>query len=188
MGQQSALAGLFIHITHFLTGQEVQAINIALFLTDHIIALGAGKLHHGLKHQLAAAFLNILTYGVQIGGKHAGHREQTLAVLALTLCKQLLEPLVEQCHCRLIRHKALQTLALVVEAISGGGIFQHIICVYRLAAQRILCGLGPGHQSININTGHSDGQQTHGGEHAVTATHIIRHDKGLIALCICQRL
>ena len=55
--------------------------------------LGLVDEHHGFK-QGAAAVLDILAHGVQVGGEDHRGREQALVVLALALAVKLLPPLV----------------------------------------------------------------------------------------------
>ena len=40
----------------------------------------------------------------------------------------------------------------------------------------------PAISCVDVNTCHGDGQQTHGGEHAVAAADVVGHHEGLIAL------
>ena len=124
---------------------------------------------------------------MQVGGEDAACGEQTLVVLALALTEQLLVPLVHEGEVRLIALEDLDALALAVQDVADGGVLVSIV----IGAQHgeALHSVGSAlHQSIDIDAGSGDGQQTHGAQHGVAAAHVIGNYEGGPALCVSQLL
>ena len=121
------------------------------------------------------------------GELHAGG-EQALVLLALALAVELLPPLGEEPDPGLVGGQNLDLLALLVEIAAGGGVLPgRVGGQLRLAAglhhvRRAL------HQLVQVNARHGDGQQAHGGEHAVAAAHVVGHHVGVVALRAGQGL
>ena len=124
---------------------------------------------------------------MQIGGiLHAGG-EQALAVLSLALAVQLLPPLGEEPEAGLIASQQLHLLAVFIQGMAGSSVLPGR--VVHSGDGQLLHGLGCAvHQRLDIDTGHRDGQQTHGGKHGIPSAHIIRYHKLLIALAVGQAL
>ena len=185
MGQDHRPHGLLRHEGQGLAGQEVQPVHILRVVGDEELPLG-GKLDHRLQHE-SLTLLDILAHGVQVRGVlHAGG-EQALALLALAFAVELLPPLGEEPEAGLVAGQQLHLLAPLVQSVAGGGILPG--GVVRAGGGQGLHGLSRAvHQGLNVDTGHSDGQQAHGGEDGVAAAHLVRHHKLLIALLVGQAL
>ena len=185
MGQDHRPHSLLSHKGQRLAGQEVQAVHVLGVVGDDKLALG-GKLHHGLKHE-PLALLDILTHGVQVGGKlHAGG-EQALALLALALAVELLPPLGKEPEAGLVAGQQLHLLAALVQGVAGSGILPG--GVLRAAHGQLGHGLGgTAHELFNVDAGYSDGQQAHSGEHGEAAAHVVGHHELLVALRVGQAL
>jgi len=184
--QNGAFHGLAVDHAHVLVCKEVQAVKVALQRVDEQILCGLLHVHDSLEHD-AGTFLNELTHGVQVGGEDAACGEQPLVVLALALAEQLLVPLVHQGEVRLVALQNLHSLALAVQDVADGGVLISIV----VGAQHgeALHSIGSAlHQSVNVDAGSGDGQQTHGAQHGVAAAHVIGNYEGGPALCVSQLL
>ena len=187
MGQQRAVHGLLADEVHALARQEVQAVAICLVVGDGVLVLRRAEAHHRLK-EMALALLDILPHGVQVGGElHAGG-EQTLALLALGLAVQLLPPLGHKPEAGLIGRQDLDLLAAAVQLVPGGGVLPRGVGTHVRRRAGVHHLAGAVHQGVDVDARHGDGQQPHGGQHAVPAAHVVGHHKRLIALGVRQRL
>ena len=187
MGQQGTVHGLLADEVHALSRQEVQAVAVRLVVGHGILVPGSTKAHHRLK-EVPLALLDILAHGVQIGGElHAGG-EQALALLALGLAVQLLPPLGHEPEAGLIRRQDLDLLAGAVHLVPRTGILPRRIGVHLRRGAAVHHLPRTGHQRLDVDARHGDGQQAHGRQHAVPAAHLVGHHKGLIALGVRQRL
>ena len=185
MGQDHRPHSLLSHEGQRLAGQEVEPVHILRVVGDEELPLG-GELDHRLQHE-ALALLDILAHGVEVGGiLHAGG-EQALALLALALAVELFPPLGEEPEAGLIAGQQFHLLAPLVQGVAGGGILPS--GVVRTGDGQCLHGLGRAvHQGLDVDAGHGDGQQAHGGEDRVAAAHLVGHHELLVALLIGQAL
>ena len=186
MGQQGAPHGLLGHELEGLAGEEVEAVHVVGVVGNGDAPAGLGELHHGLQ-QDALALLDVLAHGVEVGGElHAGG-EEALALLALALAVELLPPLGKEAEGGLIAHQQLGGLAGLIEGVTGGGILPG--GVVQAGDSQGLHGLGGApHQGVEVNAGHGDGQQAHGGEDGEPAADGVGHHEFLIALLVGQAL
>ena len=185
MGQHHAPHGLVCHKGERLASQEVQAVNVLRVVGDQKLALGS-EIDHGLAHE-ALALLDILAHGVQVCGVLQAGGEQALALLALALAVELFPPLGEEAEAGLVAGQHLHLLAALVQGVAGGGVPP---CgVVQSGDGQLRHGLGRAvHQSLDVDPGHSDGQQAHSGEDRVPAADGVGHHELLIALGIRQAL
>ena len=122
---------------------------------------------------------------MQVRGEvHAGG-EESLALLALALAVELLPPLAHKAERRVIAGQQLHRAARLIQGIAGGGVAPGgtVQTAPGTSPHHLCCA---GHQCLNVHAGHGDGQQTHGGQHAVSAADLIRYHKGLPALGVRQ--
>ena len=187
VGQDSALVGLLVDEGHGAALQVVEAVHVLRVVAQGDLVLGGIDEHHGLE-QGAAAVLDILAQGVQVGGEDDRGREQALVVLALALAVELLPPLVHHGVAGLVGDHDLGALALVVQDVPDGGVLVAVVLL-KVGAGVFLHGLlGAGHEGADVRPGHGDGQQAHGGEHGEAAAHVVGHHEGLVALFVGQLL
>ena len=180
MGGHGAEVRLLVHEVQRLAFQIVQTVQILPVGADGVPGGGRIEADHGLEN-VPLTLLDHLTQRVEVGGELGGHGEQTLAVLALGLAEQLLPPAAEHLEARLVALKDLHGLAVAIQQVPHGGILPDGV----LEGTQIVAFLGVGstvHHLHDVDTGHSQGQQTHGGQHGVAAAHIRRDDEGFPAL------
>ena len=176
MGQNGALHGLFVDHAHVLVCQEVQAVQVLLIVLDEQVLRGLVDVNHGLEHH-TGTFLYELAHGVQIGGENNAGGHEALVVLAFALAEQLLVPLVHHGEVGLVSGQQLNSLALAVQDVAGGSVL--VAVVIRSAIGVLRTGIGSAlHQSVDVTAGAGDGQQTHSGEHRVTAAHVVGYHEG----------
>ena len=186
MGQQGALHGPVPDEVQGLARQEVQPVAVRLVRRDCQLSVGGTQAHHGLKHQ-ALALLDVLAHGVEVRGElHAGG-EEALALLALALAEELLPPLRHEPERRVIAGQELNGPARPVQLVPDGGVPPGRAPEGSLGAglhhlRRSL------HQGGDIHPGHGNGQQAHGGQHAVSAAHVVGDHEGLPSLAVRQGL
>ena len=186
MGQQRALHGAVPDEVHIGAGQEVQTVAVGLVPGHGQAVFRGAQAHHGLEHK-ALALLDVLAHGVEVRGElHAGG-EQALVVLALALAVQLLPPLQHEAEGGVIAGQQLHGAAGAVQLVADGGIAPGGAVVGGLGAAVHHLGGAP-HQGVDVHAGDGDGQQAHGGQHAVPAAHVIGHHEGLPALGVRQGL
>ena len=143
-----------------------------------------GKADGGLQHQ-PLALLEVLAHGVEVRRElHAGG-EEALALLALALAEELLPPLAHEAEGGLVAAEDLHAAARAVEAVAGGGVAPGGVGeVLGLADLAHL--LRAGEELLHIDAGDGDGQQAHGGEHAVAPADVIGDHEGLPALPVSE--
>ena len=118
---------------------------------------------------------------MQISGKFRADGENALAVLALGLTEELLPPAAHHLEAGLKGFQDLDGLAVTVQQIAGCGIQPH--GVFEGTDVISLLGLSStAHDFHGVDAGNCHGQQTHSGQHRVTAAHIGGNHEGLPAL------
>ena len=187
MGQQRTVHGLLADKVHALARQEVQAVAVALVIGHGVFVLRGAEAHHRLE-QVALTLLDVLAHGVQVGGKLHTGGEQALVLLALALAVQLLPPLGHKAEAGLIGRQQLDLLPGAVQLIPGAGILPGGIGVHVRQGTFAHHIRRTGHQRVDIDAGHSNGQQTHGREHTVPSADVVRHHELLVALIVGQAL
>ena len=142
----------------------------------------------GLEH-LARAFLDVLPEGVQVGGEDGAGREDALMLLAFTLTEELLKPFDEVEQLRLEGSEQFHLQSALVKQIADERILQNrVLLVFRVLGYELLHIAGALQQLADVEASHGDGQQTHGGEHGITAAHIVGNHESGIALLVGEGL
>jgi len=125
---------------------------------------------------------------MQVGRENNGCRVETLAVLALALAEELLPPLVEHKHVRLIAHEDLKFLSLAVKNVAQHRIF---VCgvLFKIGRGKLAhCVGSAAHQLVKVYAGNGDGEKSDSGKHRISAANIIGNDKCFITLAVGKRL
>ena len=184
MGQQRTLHSTVPDMVHRGSGKEIQPVTVRRVPGDGELPGRGAEAHHGLKEN-AAARLNVLAHGVQVGGKFHAGGEQTLSILALALAEELLPPLREEAEAGLIAGQQLHGKAFVVQLVPQRGILPRGVSKGGVgtAGHHVRRAL---HQGGNVHTGCRDGEKPHGGEYGVSPADVIRHYKRLPALTVRQ--
>ncbi len=182
MCEQCAGICLGVDELHGLAVQIVQAVQIAVHVADCDIRTLLLDPDDRLK-QVACTVLNKLSDGMQVGGECRGYRENALVLFALRLCVQLLVPLAEHNQCRIVIDQNFRILALAVQNIADRCIAEAVVVLRRAVEEGLTRLCGAAHHLCDVDAGSGDRQQTDSGQNRETAAHIIRYDKGLVALC-----
>ena len=184
VGQLGAELGHLVHLVHVLAGQEVQAVQV-LFVRGHLQAV-IGLLHgDDCLVDAAFAFLNPLAHAVQVGGEVHGGGEDAFVLLALGFAVQLLPPFADIMQFRVEVHEDFNFLAVLVELVACGGIEGgRILGKRNVLAASLLHGYGTGHQLLDVESGHGDGQQAHGGQYREASAYVVGDDERLVAFLV----
>ena len=102
---------------------------------------------------------------MQVGGKDDRCREDTTPQLALTFTVELLPPLIDHEHIRLITYQHLSGLPVTQQEITEGGILHGVIGVEILDGIRLSCVCCPLHQGTDIDPCNSNREKTDSGQH-----------------------
>ena len=186
VGGQGALERHLPDEAQGLARQIVQVVPVVVAVGNLNVTAGVVHVDHRLK-QVALPVLDILAQGVEVGGELGGSGENTLAVLALGLAEELLQPLAHEGIGGLVGAEQLNLFALAVQQVPGGHILPHGVGHVPLVkgVHGVPCA---GHEGFDVGSGHGDGQQAHGGQHGEPAAHVVGHHKGLPAVGVGQGL
>ena len=135
----------------------------------------------------AFAVLNPLSHRVQIGCEIDRCGENAFVFLAFALAVQLFPPLRYIVQFRVEIDQNFDFFARFVQFVTHGGILCSRIFVEILRSAHLLHAQRAGHQLANVESGSSDGQQTHRRQHRKTSAHIVGNDKCFVALLRSQR-
>ena len=167
-------------MVNVLSCEVVELVEVLLVASDYHAPVSVLHIDEGLVHH-AAALLDELSHGVEVCGVVDAGREDALAILAFGFAVELLPPFGEVNEFRAVGDEDFDSLAvLAVKQVAHccvlhGGV---VLRFHEKGLALVGCSLK---QGADVETGYADRQESYRGEHAETASHIVRNDKGLVA-------
>ena len=187
MGQDCSVHGALVYKVHALSCQVVQAVQIHRLLVNEDFLSGCLHIQDCLIHD-AAAVLDELAHGVEVCGQIYRCREDTFLVFSLALAVELFPPLRYIVEARLVVRQHFHGFSFSVKDVADSRILHGIIFFKRFVQRKLSSGCRALHQLLNVCAADCDGQKSYSCQHGETASHIVRHNEGLVALLCSQVL
>ena len=133
----------------------------------------------------AFALLNPLSHGMQVGREVYGGGEDTFVFFAFGLAVKLFPPFAHVVQLGVEVYENFNLFTVPVELVAGSGIDGgRVLGKRNIFAASLFHDCCTGHQLVDVETCHCDGQQAYRSQYREAAAYVVGDDEGFITFVV----